>query len=1080
MTGQVRITAVVLFLVFLTAANAQITGAITGSVIDSSGLVVPKASVAIRNAGTGAERQIFTDADGRFVAEALPVGVYEVAVTAPGFRRSVRSGVQLSVAERVAVDFQLEVGQITEAVSVTAEAPLVRTETGDVSYMVDRKQVTELSISNRTVMAFQQLIPGSSRTGGDELGISFASGRAFAINGLRDKYTGLMVDGVQNTDMGNQSGLMTNPGIETIGEIKMLVSNYSAEYGTAGGANMLLVTRTGTKDFHGSAYEYLRNDAFDARNFFAATKPPLRLNNFGYTFGGPVYIPGLYNRDKEKTFFFFSQEFRRRRSAQIVRAATPTEAMRRGDFSAVGVIRDPLTGQPFPNGQIPADRLNANARLLLDQLFPLPNVATGFLNFQQNFSVPENFRQELIRVDHNITDKTQVMFRFIHDDWVQTQPLTLWSGQAFPTISSISSVPGKNLVGKFTKVVSPSVYTEVSFNYADNYGSREKNAVVLEGNYLPPQALTIKRLFPLPADRPNKVPDLSFTGGWGGISSSYYPWWAHHAIATLGNLTTKNVGRHAFKFGAEYQFSPTPVQSQTNPSLQGRFTFNGSFTGQPHADFLLGMASEYAELDRYLERRYDYHQFEAFVQDDFKVSRRMTLNLGVRYFYIPHAYEKDDGLTVFRAERYRPELAPVVRPDLTLQPGTGDPLNGIAGVKDGLPRGLVQNHPWLFAPRVGFALDLTGRARTVLRGGYGIGYYRVEGNDVYGLVGNPPSANIVTVFNPPLDDPSRGAVGAERTKSVNTLDPVYDVPMTQSYSLGIQQQVARNTALTVSYVGSRGTHLDRGRQLNYPFPSGGFDFDPRLNSRAIPVELIAPFSGYSNITQRENTASSTYHSLQVEFNRTFQGGLRLQGAYTFSRVIADADGFGALPQNPYNLRAERSLANFDRTHIFVTNYTYELPFWRQPQNIVQTILGGWQVSGITAIQSGRPFNVTLTGPDIGLAGRPDAVPGQSAEGPETVAQWFNTGAFQKPRPGFYGNAGRNVVRGPGIHKWDVSLFKNFNIRENVRFQLRWETFNVFNNANFEGVSSALGAGNFGQVTSARDPRTMQLGAKLDF
>lgn len=1071
----------VLLFVSAGAIHAQITGAITGLVQDATGSVIPKAPVVIRNSGTGAERNLTTDGSGRYLAEALPVGVYEVFVSAPGFKKAVRSGIQLNVAERVAVDFQMEVGQVTDTVSVTAEAALIKTETGDVSYLVDRKQVSELSISNRTVMSLQQLIPGSSRTGADELGISFASGRAFAINGQRDKYTGLMVDGVQNTDMGNQSGLMTNPGLETIGEVKMLVSNYSAEYGTAGGANMLLVTRSGTQSFHGSAYEYVRNDAFDARNFFAAGKPPLRLNNFGFNIGGPVFIPRLYNKNKDKTFFFFSQEWRRRRSAQIVRAATPTQAMRDGDYSAVGDIKDPLNGgQLFPGRRIPADRINKNARLLLGYLFPLPTLASGFLNYQQNFSVPEDFRQELIRADHSFTDTAKVMFRFIKDSWVQTQPLTLWSGQSFPTISSISSVPGMNLVGKFTKVVNPTIYTEVSFNYASNYGPREKNGVVLQGNFQPPPGLTIGRLFPLPADRPAKVPDLTFTGGWGGISSSYYPWWAHHAIATFGNLTTKNVGRHALKFGAEYQFSPTPVQSQTSPSLQGRFTFNGSFTNQPHADFLIGQSAEYGELDKYLERRYDYHQLEAFVQDDFKATTRLTLNLGMRYFFIPHAYEKDDALTIFRADRYRADRAPTVLPDLTLAPGSGDLLNGIAGVKDGLPRGLVQNHPWLFAPRVGFAYDLTGKARTVLRGGYGIGYYRVEGNDVYSLVGNPPSANIVTVFNPPLDDPSRGTAGADRPKSVNTLDPTYGVPMTQSYSFGVQQQLARNTALTVSYVGSRGTRLDRGRQLNFPLPAGGFDFDPRLNSRAIPFELIAPFRGWSAITQRENTASSTYHSLQVEFNRAFENGLRLQGAYTWSRVIADADGFGATPQNPYNLRLERAVANFDRTHVFVVNYTYELPFWRQPTNLVERIAGGWQLSGITAIQSGRPFNIGLTGGDIGLAGRPDVIAGQNAAGDKSVERWFNTGAFAKPRPGFYGNAGRNLVRGPGIDKWDISLFKNFAIRENARLQLRWETFNAFNHSNFDAVSFNFGAGNFGQVTSARDPRTMQIGAKVEF
>ena len=575
---------------------AQITGAITGTVVDATGSAVVTSTVVVKNSGTGAERELKTDSGGRFVAESLPVGRYEVTATAPGFKKAIRTGLELSVADRLAVDFRLEVGEMAETVSVMAEAPLVKTETGDVSYLVTEKQITDLSVSNRTFISLQQLIPGASRTAADELVISFSSGRGFAINGQRDKYSGLMVDGVQNTDMGNQSGLMTYPGMETISEVKMLSSNYSAEYGTAGGANMLLVTRAGTQRLHGSAYEYVRNDVFDARNFFAASKPPLRLNNFGYRVSGPVVIPKVYNKNLSKTFFFFSEEWRRRRSAQIVRAATPTLAMRDGDYTAEATrvgrpVLDPLTGQAFPGNLIPANRINANARLLLQPLFPQPNTA-GFLNFQQNFSVPENFRQELIRVDHNFTERTKVMFRYINDSWVQTQPLTLWSGQAFPTISSISSVPGKNVVGKVTKIFSPSVLSEVSFNYASNYGPKDKNAVVLQGNYLQPPGVNIKRLFPLPSDRPNKVPDLSFSASWGGISSSYYPWWAHHAIASVNNVNSKYLRNgHALKFGGEYQFSPTPVQSQTNPSLQGSFSFSGSFTNHPHADFLLGQAS---------------------------------------------------------------------------------------------------------------------------------------------------------------------------------------------------------------------------------------------------------------------------------------------------------------------------------------------------------------------------------------------------------------------------------------------------------------------------------------------------------
>ncbi|MEK7409626.1 MAG: TonB-dependent receptor [Acidobacteriota bacterium] len=1070
---------VLMFFAACVFLQAQTTGAIAGTVVDSSGAVVANADVRVRNSGTGAERRGTSDTSGRFLAEALPVGVYEVHVTAPGFKTASRTGLQLNVADRLGVAIRLEVGEITESVSVTAEAPLVKTETGDVSYLVATKQITELPVSNRNYLSLQQLIPGASRTVGDEQQVGgWGGNKGFAINGQRDKYSGLMLDGVQNTDMGNQTTQMTTPGLETISEVKILSSNYSAEYGVAGGANILVVTRAGTQQLHGAVYEYVRNDKLNARNFFAATRPMMRLNNFGYRLGGPVIIPGKYNQNRGKTFFFFSEEWRVLRLATIVRASTPTAAMRNGDFSEEAAriarpARDPLSGQPFPDNRIPASRLNNNSKLLLGHDFPMPN-APGFQNFLYNFSVPQNWRQELVRVDHNFTDSTRATFRVIHESWNQRQ------AGSFDTIWTEWDLPAGNYAGKLNKILNPSMLTEFSFNYAYNYGPRSKPTIAPAGNYLQPQGLNIKKIFPLPEGRPNKVPDLSFSAGWSGIGSGYYPWWAHHDIKTVNNITTKNFASHALKFGVEYQFSTTPVQSQTSPSVQGSFSFSGIFTNHPHGDFLLGQASSYGELDVYREPRYDYHQAEMFIQDDWKASRKLAINLGLRYFNIPHAYEKDDSLTVFRADRWNPAKAPAVLADGTILRGSGDLLNGIAGVKNGLRRGLVENHPWKFAPRLGFAYDLRGDAQTVLRGGYGIGYYRIEGNDVYRLVDNPPFANVVTVFNPPLDDPTRGTLGADLPKSIFSLDPVYDIPMVQSYSLGVQRKLAADTSLTLSYVGTRGTHLDRGRQLNQPTPAGGLDFDPRLNTRQVSADSLRPYPGWASVSVRENTASSTYHSLQVDFNRAFRNGLHVQGVYTFSKTLADADGFGANPQNPYNMKAERGLAGFDRTHMLIFNYIYELPFWRHPSNLMQRILGGWQLDGITAYQTGTPFSPGLSGATGGLAGRPDVVAGQDVRGSRTQRAWFNTAAFVAPAYGRYGNAGRNILRGPAIHKWDVGLIKNFRFRENMNVQFRWEVMNALNHTNFSGVSAGLGSGNFGQVTSARDPRSMQFGLKMEF
>ncbi len=1068
----------------LIPAFPQTTGVITGTITDSTGAVVTGAKVTVKNIGTGEERLLETSATGVYVAYSLPVGRYEVEAVATGFKKASRGNIQLNVADRLGINFVLEVGEVNETVSITAEAPVVQTEKGDVGYVVNTRQMTDLAVNGRTFIQLVQLLPGASRTMGDEGGLSFGSSKGFAINGQRDKYSGLLLDGVENTDMGNQSGMMTSPGLETISEFKVQTSNYSAEYGTGGGANILVVTRGGTKEFHGAAYEFLRNDQLDARNFFAAAKPTLRYNNFGYRIGGPVFIPKVYNTNREKTFFFFAEEWRRRRTQNILRAATATPAMRAGDFQAEGVrlgqpILDPDSKVPFPNNIIPTARLNQNAQLLLKSVFPLPN-SPGFLNFQQNAGVQENWRQETINVTHEVSKSTRAMVRFIQDTWVQNQPTVLWSGQAFPTIGSIANVPGRSFLAKVTSVINPSLLNEFSFAYGSNYGPKEQRAVIPTGNYLEPAGLNIPRLFPRIEGRPKKVPNLSFSGGWGNIDSSYYPWWAHHNIATWTDSVSKTMNSHSFKFGGTYQFSKTPVESQVNPADQGGFSFNGSFTNSPVADFILGRAASYTELDKLRAPSYDYPQLELFAQDTWKVTSRLTLNLGVRYFDIPHIHEANDLITNFRPDKYEPAKAVQVLPDGTIRPGIGDPFNGVLGVKDGLSRGLVDNYYNTLGPRIGFAWDPTGQGRWSVRGGYGIGYYRVEGNDIYAMVRNPPGAKLATVFNPLLDDPSAGQAAALRPIGLVALDKTYKVPTVQTYSLEVQRELFSGTVGSIGYIGSRATHLDRGRDINQVLPAGGFDFDARLNTRAIPTELIVPFAGYSSISYRENTGASTYHSLQATFKRRMSRGLLFETAYTWSKVIANASGFGEGPQNGYNLRAERALATFDRTHMLIFNYIYELPVFRDQSRVTGKLLGGWQVSGLTMFQSGTPRNLGITGSTIGLAARPDIKAGAQLSLPKQIRQWFDTSIFQAPAFGHFGNAGRNLIRGPAIHEWDMALFKTFRIHERVSTQLRGEGFNVFNHTNFDGVSTTFGSGNFGQVTNARQARILEVSLKLEF
>jgi len=1058
-------------------AQSTGTGTITGFVTDPSQAMVPGVTITVTDLATGLQRTTITNENGVYVVPALPVGTYQVKAAMTGFKSYLQSGVIVNAESRVTVNIRLEVGQVVESVQVTEAAPLVSTETGEVSTLVSGTQVLELALNGRNFTQFLSLGPGVvSRQTGRQMGLGQEGNPLMGVHGGRFSMNKYTYDGTIAMDTGGNRGLNMFPPMEAIQEVKVLKSNYSADAGGYGFGIINIVTRRGGSSFHGDVYEFLRNDAFDARNFFERSVSPLKLNNFGFTLGGPFYIPGKYNQRKERDFFFVSESWAMRRGPQLVSftdpptgvftATVPSAAMRAGNFSEVtGAVRDPDTGQAFPGNQIPAGRLDPNALLLMERFIPLPN-RTVPPNYVFSPSAKTDWREDLVRWDHEFSPSFRLTGRYVQDKWEQLQTVKKPGPHSFPTLGNTFRKPGKNATMKVTNIFGPTVVNEFTFGFSMNRISQQPGPEATK-----PADLRIPEIFP--GNFNNVIPDVTLALGFSGIGSG----------AQLNNVnpvyTYKNdlsfqAGNHGLKAGMEII---RPQKFSTSYSdMQGVFNFNGSATGHPIADFLLGRAFQYTENEVHEKGYFFNADYEFYIQDDWKVRPGLTVNLGLRYYIMQGGnggYEKYDRISTFYPAAFDPAKAPQVTRAGELVPGTGDPLNGIIRPRDlkgaDLPRSLKRTHFDTFGPRLGFAWSLPG-GRTVIRGGYGMFYFWGANNNE-GRQTNPPFSRRVSIFNTRLSDPAGGTL-RPFPPEVGSLDVNNLAPTTQHWSLGIQRDLAKNFMVEMTYVGTRGTHLPGSVQLNQPRAgavTGG-----------VSANAVRPYLGYAGIGYSENSTASRYHALEAHALRRFSNGLLFEASYTFSKGLGDPEG---VPQNTYNKRADFGLLDLDRTHMLNLNYVYELPFYRNAGGWREALLGGWQMSGIATFQSGLPFSVTVSG-DRALVGggtqRPNLV-GRPHDGRgNSLDRYFNTAAFELQPAGAFGNAARNAVRGPGVNNWDFSVFKNLKWQERWKLQFGAEFFNVFNHPQFEGVGGVLGSATYGRVTSARDPRIVQLRAKLSF
>jgi carboxypeptidase family protein/TonB-dependent receptor-like protein len=1173
------------------ASHAQETGSITGTVRDSSGAVVPDAEVKVTNSAIALTRVTTTNSDGAYLAGALPAGTYQLSVSSKGFKNFEAKGIIVRVTEKARVDVTLEVGQMTENVVVEGTSVAqVETQSSDLSGVVTGKEISQLELNGRSFVQLVALVPGvSNQTGQDFGGVGLNQNISFSINGGREEYNNWQIDGANAMDTGSNDTLNVFPNVDAIAEFRVMTSNYGAQYGRNGSGTIEVVTKSGTKDFHGDAFEYLRNEMFNANDFFdnaaGNPKPAYKKHDFGYTIGGPVYIPHHYNTNKDKTFFFWSQEWRRERNPFAFNQQVPSSAERGGNFNDVCPGEcpvNPATGLPFPGNNVPID---PNALKMMNALIPAPTIDSGANSFFiGSVTEPLTWRQEMIKIDHNFSSRLHLMGRYIHDTNSSVDPTVSFVANPFPTIQTQVGTPGTSFVVHLTATASPTLLNEFIFNY-----SADHLLLTNTGPFQVPSGFTMTSLFNTGAGGQGlaQIPGVTLANGaaYGGgfsVNPGFMPWENANPVYDYRDTVTKIIGSHNLTFGGEFvAIQKNEPNAPTSVGLGGTLTFSENSpvtTGNSFADFLTGNIASYAQTSAIVKYYYRYKIFEPYFQDDWHVSKRLTLNLGLRVSMF--GTNRDISKTSFNFDPalYNAAVAPAIDdangtitgvPGALIPSATANPFNGFVqcGGKGGtssipssilaafpsasvagtsLP-GCMKGHLFNPGPRLGFAFDPKGDGKMAIRGGYGIFFEYGNGNEANAesLEGTPP--RVLTASQPNIAPNGTtcmassgytciGGAGALLPPAVNNEPPaiiqgVTRWPYVQQWHLDYQFQAPANFVATVSYVGSKGTHLTDARDFNQikslsdsklanPYKTGEAigpnDCTNFTTPSGVPITGQAatnlsvacgndpnpfrPFAGFGTLELLETQANSHYNALQMSLRRTM-GSLIVNVAYTYSHSIDDSSDRGdATFVDSYNLAANKASSNFDQRHILNLSYVYDLPLFKKSSGLKKTFLGGWQWSGITTFQSGTPtlcqgcapsiVTNTVFGDNAGvgngvgtgsypdLVGNPKATPCQVSTAPGPYL--FNPCAFAAPQGLTYGNAGRNLLNLPHRTNFDMGLFKRFPIKESTAIEFRWETFNTFNHTQFSAVDPSFGSSTFLTATATHDPRIMQFALKFLF